>query len=259
MGIIVAGVGRMTEDERSLWESYCVADETARETARENLILFYLPLAIVWAKRVSRIAGWANWEDLKQDGVIGLMNAIRRFDVSKGVKFKYFASPHIRGAIFDSSEFTRDLARRQEEIYRKIRRAEGVLTKALQRNPTIEEVAERTELTIEQIQNAIDAMGLAFAGELPDAEVAPARGVVETPRPERAIMLLEALSQLNAREQETIRRYYWEDQPHEEIAKRLALTVSNVIKIRQRAIGKLRKRLDVKWEGRHDEDRRSGE
>jgi RNA polymerase sigma factor for flagellar operon FliA len=259
MRIIVAGVGRMTEDERSLWESYCKADETAREKAREKLILFYLPLVTVWAKRVSRIAGWANWEDLKQDGIIGLMNAIKRFDVSKGVKFKYFASPHIRGAIFDSSEFTRDLARRQEEIYRKIRRAESVLTKALQRNPTIEEVAEKTELTIEQIQNAIDAMGVAFAGELPDAEVMPAHGMVETPRPERAIMLVEALSQLNAREQETIHRYYWESQPHEEIAQTLALTVSNVIKIRQRAIGKLRKRLDVTRQGGHDEDRRSGE
>lgn len=255
------GGGRrsMTEDERSLWERYCKADETASEEARKELIMYYLPLAVVWARRVSRIAGWANPEDLKQDGVIGLMKAIERFDPSRGVKFKFFANPYIRGAIFDSSEFTRDLARRQEEIYRKMRLAEGELTKALQRNPTIEEVAERTELTIEQIQNAIDAMGVAFAGELPDAEVAPASRMVETPQPERAIMLLEALSYLSAREQETIRRYYWEDQPHEEIAQRLELTVSNVIKIRQRAIGKLRMRLDVKREGGHDEDRRSGE
>jgi len=235
----------MTEDERSLWERYCEEDETASEEARKELVMYYLPLAIVWARRISRIAGWANSEDLKQDGVIGLIKAIQRFDPSLGVKFKYFANPYVRGAIFDSSEFTRDLARRQEEIYRKMRLAEGELMKTLHRNPTIEEVAEKAELTIEQIQNAIDAMGVAFAVELPDAEVAPVSRLVETPQPERAIMLLEALSYLSAREQETIHRYYWEDQPHEEIAQRLELTVSNVIKIRQRAVCKLRLRLDV--------------
>ena len=55
------------------------------------------------------------------------------------------------------------MARRQEEIYRKVRRAEDELTKMLQRNPTIEEVAEKAGLTIEQILNAIDARGVAFA------------------------------------------------------------------------------------------------
>ena len=249
----------MTENEDGLWESYCSGNEAARKEAREKLILFYLPLAVIWARRIARSAGWADWENLKQDGVIGLMRAIERFDPSRGLKFKYFATPYIRGAIFDSSDLTHDLARRQEEIYRKMRRAEGDLTNALQRNPTIEEVAERTELTIEQIQKAIDAMGVAFAGELPDSDIGPAPGLVETPQPDSAIMLLEAISYLSAREQEIIRRYYWEDQPHEEIAQRLELAVSNVIKIRQRAIGKLRIRLDVKREGGHHDDKRSGE
>lgn len=231
----------MNADELSLW-TRCRQGE---EAARKELILLYLPLAIFWAKKISMIAGWANLEDLKQDGVIGLMKAIKRFDPSQGVKFKAFARGFIRGAIFDSSEFTRDLARRQKEIYLMTRRAEVELTKALQRNPTIQEVAERTELTIQQIQSAIDAMGVASAGELPDPEGAPASRMVETPHPERTIMLLEALSQLSAREQEIIRLYYWEDRSPEEIAQRLRLKVSNVIKIRQRAIKKLGKVLDV--------------
>jgi RNA polymerase sigma factor (sigma-70 family) len=58
----------------------------------------------------------------------------------------------------------------------------------------------------------------------------------------------EALAHLNEREQEIVRLYYWEDQPDDEIAQRLGLTKSNVAKIRQRIIGKLRKRLDVKRE-----------
>lgn len=239
----------MNADEFSLW-TRCRRGE---ETARKELILLYLPLAIFWAKRISMIAGWANSEDLKQDGVIGLMKAIERFDPSQGVKFKFFARRFVRGAIFDGSEFTRDLARRQKETYRKIRRAEDELTKALQRIPTIEEVAEKTELTIQQILNAIDAVGVASAEELPDHEGAPASGRIETPQPERTIMLLEALSQLSAREQEIIRLYYWEDQSHEHIAQKLGLTASNVIKIRQRAIKKLGKLLDDEGKGGHHE------
>ena len=243
----------MSEDELNLWERYGQRDEASQK----ELILFYLPLVDVQAKRIARSTG-ANWEDLRQEGVIGLIKAIARFDPRRGVPFRSFTKPHICGAKFDSSELTRDMARRQEEIYRKLRQTEAELTQTLQRNPTMEEVAEKAELTIEQLRNAIDAKGVAFAGAMPDAEDTSASDMLEAPRPERTIFLLEALAQLNEREQEIMRLYYWEDQPHEEIAQRLGLTTSNVAKNRQRAIGKLRKRLDVKREGGHHEDRRSG-
>jgi RNA polymerase sigma factor (sigma-70 family) len=243
----------MTDDELRLWVRYGQQDETAKN----ELILFYLPLVDVLAKRIARSTG-ANWEDLRQDGAIGLIKAIARFDTSQGVPFRAYAKSYICGAIFDSSVLTRDMTRRQEEIYRKIRQTEDELTKTLLRNPTIEEVAEKAGLTIEQIRNALDARSVAFAASFPATEDPPASGMIETPRPERTIFLLEALVHLNAREQEIIRLYYWEDQPHEEIARKLGLTESNVTKIRQRAIGKLRKRLDVKPKGGQDEDRRSG-
>lgn len=187
----------MKSEELSLWRRCREGDETARD----ELIALYRPLAEFWARKISMIAGWANSEDLKQEGMIGLMRAVQRFDPSQGVKFKFFARPFIRGAIFDSSEFTRDLARRQKEIYREIRRAEEELTKALERIPTIEEVAEETGLTIQQMQNAIRAVGVAGAEDLPDEEGAPASGRSETPHPERAILLMEVLSQRSEREQ----------------------------------------------------------
>jgi RNA polymerase sigma factor (sigma-70 family) len=243
----------MTEDELKLWRRYARQDETARK----ELILRYLPLVDILAKRIAQSTG-ANWEDLRQDGAIGLIKAMIRFDPGRGAAFKFFAKPYIRGAIFDSPELTRDMARRQEEIYRKARQTEGELTQTLRRNPTIKEIAESAGLTVEQIRNAISARGVAFAAALPDAEDPPAPHMVEVPRPERTILLLEALPHLLPREQQIIHLYYWEDRPHEEIAQRLGLTVSNVTKIRQRAIGKLRKRLGSKRKGGQDEDRRSG-
>src|SRR5882724_3102938 len=132
----------MSEDELNLWERYGQRDEASQK----ELILFYLPLVDVQAKRIARSTG-ANWEDLRQEGVIGLIKAIARFDPRRGVPFRSFTKPHICGAIFDSSELTRDMARRQEEIYRKLRQTEAELTQTLQRNPTMEEVAEKAELT----------------------------------------------------------------------------------------------------------------
>ena len=227
----------MSENELDLWERFGRGDEAARK----ELILSYLPLVDEWAKRISRAASWANWQDLRQDGVMGLMKAIERFDPGRGVAFKYFARRYIRGAILDSPELTRDMARQQEEIWRKIKRAEAELTKTLQRNPTIEEVAEEIELTVEQIRNAIDAMGIAFAGALPDSED---ESVSEAAQPETTVMIRDALSQLNKREALIVTCYYLEDQSAQEIAEKLGLTITNVTKIRQRAIIKLRTQFD---------------
>jgi RNA polymerase sigma factor (sigma-70 family) len=160
--------------------------------------------------------------------------------------------------MFDSSELTRDMARRQYEIYCKVRQTQDEMMQTHQRYPTIEEVAERAGLSIEQILNAIDARGVGFAVSLPDAEGPPTSSMIESPRPERTIFLLEALAYLRPREQVIINLYYWEDQSHEEIARMLGLTAANVTKIRQRAIGKLRKLLDVRRKGGQDEDRRPG-
>lgn len=221
----------MTEYESKLWDHL--------ETARKELILFYLPLVDLQAKHIARSTG-VNWEDLRQDGTFGLIDAIARFDPGKGVPFAAFARQYIRGAILDSPELTHNLTRQQEEIWRKISRIENELTQTLQRNPTIAEVAEKADLKVEQIRLAIDARGVAFAGELPETEDLLPANLIETPRPERMILLLELLARLSVREQTIIQLYYWQAQSHEEIAQTLGLTAGNVTKIRQRALEKLR-------------------
>ena len=160
----------MTEGELSLWHRYAQSDESARK----ELILSYLYLVKNCANRISRIASWANREDLIQDGVIGLIKAIERFDPTRGVAFPHYANQYVRGAILDSSELTRDLARHQEEICRNVRLADAELTNALQRKPTVEELARKTGYRVDQINNAVDAMGVAFAAEPCDPEASRA-------------------------------------------------------------------------------------
>ena len=229
----------MNAADAILWNNCSRGDDSA---CRE-LILSYLYLVKTWARRISRMANWTSQEDLIQDGAIGLINAVRKFDPNRNVPFERYASPYIRGAILDSSDVTRELARRQQEICGKIKRVAAQLTKMLQRNPTIDEVADETSLTPEQILNAIDAMGVAFAGELSSAEETQAAYGVQRPQQETGALLHDALSRLSERERSVVTSYYLEDRPHEEIARRLGLTESNVSKIRQRAIKKLREYL----------------
>ena len=222
----------MNEDERSLWERH--------EKARKDLILSYMGLVKLLARRIARSADWANPDDLVQDGVIGLIKAIERFDPDKGSSFRAFATQYICGAIYDGAELSRAIARHPEQLYRRIRRAEDELTKALQRNPTIEEVAEKTGLTAEQIQNAIDALRLAFAKGFPDADDSTPLGGVQTAEQEQAAMIEDGIAQLDERQQKVIRLYYWEDLTDKQIAAKLHLTLSNTTKLRQRALDKLR-------------------
>lgn len=238
---------RMTEDELNLWDRRKNGDDRALK----ELVMSYLPLVDLLAKRIARMAGWANWEDLRQDGVIGLIKAIEKFDPARGVLFKLFMKPYVHGAILDSSELTHDLKRRQQELYKQIKKAEDELMATLGRLPTIEEVIEKTGLTREQIINANDAMQLAFAAGLPDSEdiLQPSR-LPSQADTERTLMLEAALSGLKEREALVIIHYYLEDRSAEEIAQQLGLTASNVTKIRQRALGKLGKYLGAGKKGK---------
>ncbi|HJQ22280.1 MAG TPA: sigma-70 family RNA polymerase sigma factor [Blastocatellia bacterium] len=240
----------MTEDERGLWARYREGDETARR----DLLLRYLWLVEPLASRIARSVGWTDWRDLKQDGVVGLMQAMKRFDPDRGVPFASFARPYVRGAIFDSPELTRDLARRQHESFRRIKEADAELRQTLGRQPTRAEVAAKTGLSEEQIRNAIAAVGLAFAAEPADADGAAPVAENQAAQLEVTILVGEVLAQLGETEAQIIIAYFLVGQSSQEIGQQLGLTVENVRKIRQRALGKLRRLLSGKEEGGPDEN-----
>jgi len=220
----------MTKGDSMLWQD--------DKSTREELVLKYLPLVDVIAKRIAK-AGRCNWEDLRQEGTIGLLRAIEKYDPTAGKRFEAFAKYYISGAIFDSSELTRELARRQDEIYRAVIRSQEKLFRDRATPPGIDEVAETTGFTSEQILNAIDARRIAFAEELPAGDF----GGIDVPQIEKKIYLNELIDSLGAIEQQIIRLYYLKDWTAEQIGGQLAIKPGAVQKTRQRALGKLRKRL----------------
>ena len=231
----------MQEGELELWKH---SREGDRE-AREELILSHLPLVKFWAGHIARIAKWANRDDLVQDGIRGLMEAVDRFDPYAGSAFKAYARQFIRGAIFRNPELSRDLGRHQLDRHRNVKDAHDHLMRTLERAPTLDEIAGECGLTTKQVLNALDAMAIAFANELPEPEAPGASQAQSDARQYETVLINEALSRLTTKEALIVTGYYWAGESDAELAKDIGSTQAAVSRLRQRAIIKLRTLLDA--------------
>lgn len=117
----VFGIGEA--DERRLWKRIAGGDKRAES----QLLAAYEPLVATAARRCAR-SGGAKYDDLLQQGTIGLLGALKAFDPSKGVRFGVYAKPWVEGAIKDAFgpadrelsglavEDLEDLAGRQDDV-----------------------------------------------------------------------------------------------------------------------------------------------
>lgn len=232
----------MTEDELSLWRRCRSGDEVARE----KLILMCLPLVDMHVRRIGRVARWANLDDLRQEGVKGLIWAVDRFDPNAGRIFEAYAYQPIRGAILRNPELARNLKRHHYDNYRKTEQAQNILMHRLLRKPTMDEVAQEAGLTIEEVENSIIAMHLASADSDGFADPAnPPELADERAEDPYIIMLVkEALPRLCEDEQRILVDSYWNGRTDPEIATICGGTAESIKKKRQRALEKMRRLLE---------------
>ena len=101
-----------------------------------------------------------DYDDLYQVGAIALVNAVERFDPSRGYEFRSFATPTILGEIkkyFRDKEWSLKVPRRMKEIAGKVQETKYKLTSELGRVPGVDEVAAATGFTPEQIMQAMES------------------------------------------------------------------------------------------------------
>ena len=101
-----------------------------------------------------------DYDDLYQVGAIALVNAVERFDPSRGYEFRSFATPTILGEIkkyFRDKEWSLKVPRRMKEIAGKVQETKDKLTSELGRVPGVDEVAVATGFTPEQIMQAMES------------------------------------------------------------------------------------------------------
>jgi len=234
--------------------------ENVEETSeRDQLILKELPSVYYIARRIfERLPQHVVFEDLVHAGVVGLIEAVRSYDVSKSVPFNAFAKFRIRGAILDS---LREMDWGSRPLRRKGRRMEeaiATLSAKLGRQPEEDEIAVEMGVSIEKLHEiALRLDGLNLVGQQVNSlfdrsgtqdliESAPSHD--ENPydlclRTEIKERLAEAIGTLSEREQLVVSLYYREELTMKEIAKVVQLGESRVSQIHALALPKLRAAL----------------
>ncbi|NOY52961.1 MAG: FliA/WhiG family RNA polymerase sigma factor [Deltaproteobacteria bacterium] len=237
--------------------------ETFDRAKRDELILTYAPQIKYIAHRLAmRLPAHIEVDDLISSGVIGLIDAIEKFDPSRDIQFKTYAEFRIKGAMLD------DL-RSQDWIPRSVRQKAGALERAYAeieqregRAATNEEVAEALEMTMDAFYDLISRVkGLSLISiECGDEENILNRRIFEslTGDPEDnplSILKDKELKQIIARSIETLPKsekmvvslYYYNELTMKEIGKVLSITESRVSQIHTQAMlrmrGKLKKEL----------------
>lgn len=127
--------------------------------ARDKAIEAFRPLAEGLARRYQ---GYGEpLDDLVQVASIGLINAVDRFDPSRGIHFSAYATPTIVGELkrhFRDRGWAIRMPRRLQENTLKVRRVMGELTQELGRSPTVTELAETSALSEEEVIEATEAL-----------------------------------------------------------------------------------------------------
>lgn len=232
----------MEDAELDLWRRYAHGDEDARE----KLILHYLYLVKIQVGRISRKIPWGNKEDLTQEGVKGLITALALYDPNRGAEFAAYAQKFIRGAVFRNPEVFRDLTRYQDDNRRKVKKVHDALMRELERQPTIDEIVERSGINADQVRNALSAASIAFAQGISDQDPEALISQKTIELDDDRILIRGLLSQLSEKAAMILIEHFWNGRTDREISEKFGIKEDTVKKTRQRAISKLRMLMEAK-------------
>ncbi|AFV01511.1 RNA polymerase sporulation specific sigma factor SigF [Dehalobacter sp. UNSWDHB] len=221
--------------------------------ARERLVNCNLKLIFNMIQRFSH-RGY-DLEDLFQIGTIGLIKAIDKFDFSYGVKFSTYAVPMIIGEI---RRFLRDdhpikVPRSYKELVYKINRSREKLSSELNREPTLNEIAEDIGTPSEDIILAIEAVQSpsSIHDTLYQDDSDPIYVIDQIPLEKdtdpgwfEKIALQEVLDKLPGREKEVLYQRFFEDRTQNEIAKVMNLSQVQISRIERAALLHLKQILN---------------
>ena len=249
-----------TELVAQLWRGY-KADGSPE--VRERLILHYSPLVKFVAGRVAAgLPQSIEQSDLVSYGIFGLIDAIDKFDPSRGFKFETYAISRIKGAIIDELRSIDWVPRSVRAKARAVERAYSKLENELRRAPEDREVAAElgmTEAELDTVLSQVSFTGLVALDELLSAGGSGDRSgsstVMDTIADrahdpveafevdEMKYLLADAINRMPDRERLVLTLYYYEGLTLAEIGGVLGVTESRVCQIHTKAIFQLRGRL----------------
>ena len=229
------------------------ADDSRIIAVRDELVTMHLPLVRHIARRYGERG--EPFDDLVQVGTVGLIHAVDRFDLERGVEFSTYATPLILGEIkrhFRDRTWAVRMPRRLQELSASTTAATDALTLELGRSPTIREVAERSGCSVDDVLQAREARQ-ALAADSIDAGDADDLGTVATLGMDdvdlEAVVNREAvralLQRLPDREREVVILRFFKQLSQSQIAEQLGVSQMQVSRILARSLAHLRDDMSI--------------
>ncbi len=227
--------------------------DTGDTAIRDELISLHLDLVQYLSRRF--LARGEPAEDLMQVGFIGLIKAIDRYDLERGVDFTTYATPTIVGEL---KRYFRDkgrairIPRRLQARDAELNQAVEDLSQRLKRSPTVKEIADHLKLALDEVVEVLEASqassylsldGSPFSSpDEPGMTLLENLGLEDTGLlgAEDRTTVSELLSQLEERERLVIFMRFFEGQTQIEIAQRLGISQMHVSRLLNKILQKLR-------------------
>jgi RNA polymerase sigma factor for flagellar operon FliA len=249
----------MTDDSVSIWDDY---KRTGDKHLRDRLILTYAPLVKYVAGRLGTgLPAHVDEGDLVSYGLLGLMNAIERFDPHRDTKFETYAISRIKGSIIDELRSMDWVPRSVRSRAREIERAIVELEHRLHRPPADEEIAAHLGITDTEFQDSLTQISRSSVAALDELWTISSSGgdtvslidtlqdpnaddpSTEMTRTEVREALAGAIGRLPDREKTVITLYYYDELTLREIGEVLGVTESRVSQLHTKAILRLKAKL----------------
>lgn len=226
---------------------------------KEELVKKYIPLVKYIASRV--IIGktkYIEYEDLVSYGMLGLMDAINKFDETRGMKFSTYASIRIKGAMIDELRKNSPISKGAMDKLNKYNDAVERLQKRLGREPSDVELTAELKISLKEmmeIENYINYISIVSLEDLifSEEDDIPLIGTIQddkSPSPEKSLeekeeleYLAKAIDMLNEKDRTVLSLYYYDRLTLKEIGQVLSVSESRVCQLHSRAIVHLRKAM----------------